>query len=174
VPREDKKQPGSDDRDRRQGKFPAALFEFLADTTRAVLNLALGGGVASLSKYPLDSFARGRRHSQSRLAIADHSPIVSENAPKGVLTYIRQLYFDTALSPSRYAMRPVLDLAGPKHIVFGSDFPYVHGEALDFEVEQFDQLDVFDEATKWMVAKQNALELFPRLAQKTAAPSTHD
>jgi hypothetical protein len=42
------------------------------------------------------------------------------------------------------------------------------------EVEQFDQLDVFDEATKSLVAKQNALELFPWLAQKTVAPSTHD
>jgi predicted TIM-barrel fold metal-dependent hydrolase len=147
-------------------KFLAALFEFLADTTRAVLNLALGG---TLHHYPnirwILSHAGGAIPSHAwRWALADHSPIVSENAPKGVLTYIRQLYFDTALSPSRYAMRPVLDLAGPKHIVFGSDFPYVHGEVLDFEVEQFDQLDVFDEATKSLVAKQNALELFPRFA----------
>src|SRR5262249_431813 len=70
--------------------------------------------------------------------------------------------------PSPYAMRPVLDLAGRKHIVFGSDFPYVHGDVLDFEIQQLDQLEVFDEATRSMVARQNALELFPRLARKTA------
>jgi predicted TIM-barrel fold metal-dependent hydrolase len=66
-------------------------------------------------------------------------------------------------------MRPVLDLAGPRHIVFGSDFPYVHGDVLDFEIQQFDQLDAFDEPTRSMAARQNALELFPRLARKTAA-----
>jgi len=152
-------------------KFPAALFEFLADTTRAVLNLTLSG---TLDRYPnirwILAHAGGAIPSHAwRWALADRSPIVKENAPKGVLTYIRQLYFDTALSPSRYAMRPVLDLAGPKHIVFGSDFPYVHADVLDFEIQQLDQLDVFDEATKSMVATQNVLELFPRLARKTAA-----
>jgi len=104
-----------------------------------------------------------------RWALADRSPIVKESTPKGLLTCIRQLYFDTALSSSRYAMRPVLDLAGPKHIVFGSDFPFVHADVVDFEIQQLDQLDVFDEATKSMVATQNVLELFPRLGRKTAA-----
>jgi 6-methylsalicylate decarboxylase len=94
---------------------------------------------------------------------------VKKNAPKGVLTYLRQLYFDTALSPSPYAMRPALDLAGSKHILFGSDFPYVHGDVLDFEIEQFDQLEVFDQVTRSMVVRTNALALFPRLAQKAAA-----
>jgi predicted TIM-barrel fold metal-dependent hydrolase len=128
-----------------------------------VLNLALSG---TLHRYLnirwILSHAGGAIASHAwRWALADRSPIVKENAPKGVLTYIRQLYFDRALSPSRYAMRPVLDLAGPKHIVFGSDFPYVHGDVLDFEIEQFEQLDVFDEATKSMVAKRNTLQLFP-------------
>jgi 6-methylsalicylate decarboxylase len=106
-------------------KFPAAVFEFLADTTRAVLNLALGG---TLHRYPnirwILSHAGGAIPSHAwRWALADHSPIVSENVPKGVLTYIRHLYFDTALSPSRYAMRPVLDLAGPKQIVLTATSP---------------------------------------------------
>jgi predicted TIM-barrel fold metal-dependent hydrolase len=152
-------------------KFPAALFEFLADTTRAVLNLTLSG---TLHRYPnirwILSHAGGAIPSHAwRWALADRSPIVRQNASRGVLTYIRQLYFDTALSPSHYAMRPVLDLAGPKHIVFGSDFPYVHAEVLDFEIQQLDGLDIFDDTTRSMVAKQNAFDLFPRLAHKTAA-----
>jgi 6-methylsalicylate decarboxylase len=152
-------------------KFSAALFEFLADATRAALNLTLSG---TLHRYPnirwILAHAGGAIPSHARRwALADHSPIVKQNAPKGVLAYIRALYFDTALSPSLYAMRPVLDLPGPRHVVFGSDFPYVHGDVLDFEIEQFDRLDVFDEATRSIVAKQNALELFPRLARKSAA-----
>ena len=152
-------------------KFPAALFEFLADTTRAVLNLALSG---ALHRYPhirwVLSHAGGAIPSHAwRWALADRSPIVKKNAPQGVLTYLRQLYFDTALSPSPYAMRPALDLAGSKHILFGSDFPYVLGDVLNFEIEQFDQLEVFNEVIRSMVVRANALALFPRLAQKAAA-----
>ena len=66
-------------------------------------------------------------------------------------------------------MRPALDLAGSKHILFGSDFPYVDGDVLDFEIEQFDQLEVFDQVTRSMIVMTNALALFPRLAQKAAA-----
>jgi predicted TIM-barrel fold metal-dependent hydrolase len=126
-------------------KFPAALFEFLADTTRCVLNLSLSG---TLHRYPnirwILSHAGGAVACHAwRWALADRTPVVRANAPSGVLSYIRKLYFDTALSPSRYAMRPVLGLAGPDHILFGSDFPFVHGDVLDFEIQQLDELDVF-------------------------------
>src|SRR5207249_2134168 len=85
-------------------------FGFFADTTRAVLNLALSG---TLHRYPhirwVLSHAGGAIPSHAwRWALADRSPIVKKNAPQGVLTYLRQLYFDTALSPSPYAMRPAL------------------------------------------------------------------
>jgi predicted TIM-barrel fold metal-dependent hydrolase len=147
-------------------KFPAALFEFLADTTRAVLNLTLSG---TLHRCPnirwILSHAGGVVPAHAwRWALADRHPIVQKNAPKGVLAYLRELYFDTALSPSPYALRPVLDLAGPKHILFATDFPYVHDEILKFEMEEFNQLDVFDAATRRAVTETNALDLFPRLA----------
>ena len=146
-------------------KFPAALFEFLVDTTRCVLNLSLSG---TLHRYPnirwILSHAGGAVACHAwRWALADGSPIVEHNAPNGVLSYIRKLYFDTALSPSAYAMRPVLDLAGPDHVLFGSDFPYVHGDVLDFEIRQLDELDVFDNAAREAMLRNNALNLFPRL-----------
>jgi 6-methylsalicylate decarboxylase len=145
-------------------KFPEALFEFLADTTRAVLNLTLSG---TLERNPnirwILSHAGGAIPSHAwRWALADRNPIVEKNAPKGVLAYLRQLYFDTALSPSRYAMKPAIDLAGSNHIVFGSDFPYVHGEVLDFEIKELDQLDVFDADARQAMTRTNALSLFPR------------
>jgi predicted TIM-barrel fold metal-dependent hydrolase len=59
-------------------------------------------------------------------------------------------------------MKPAIDLAGPKHIVFGSDFPYVHGDVLDFEIKQLDQLDVFDADARQAMTRANALSLFPR------------
>ena len=87
---------------------------------------------------------------------------MQKNAPDGVLSYLSRLYFDTALSPSRNAMRPVLDLAGPDRVLFASDYPYVHGDVLDFEITELDQLDVFDGASREKMTRGNALNLFPR------------
>jgi len=148
-------------------KFPAALFEFLADTTRCALNLTLSG---TLHRYPnirwILSHAGGAVACHTwRWALADLSPAVKINAPNGVLSYIRKFCFDTALSPSRYAMRPVLDLAGPDHVLFGTDFPYVHGDVLEFEIQQIDELDVFDDATRQAMLQTNAMRLFPRLTK---------
>ena len=67
-------------------------------------------------------------------------------------------------------MRPVMDLAGPDHVLFGSDFPYVHGDVLDFEIRQLDELDVFDDAAREAMLRTDAMKLFPRL-RKNSAPS---
>jgi predicted TIM-barrel fold metal-dependent hydrolase len=47
--------------------------------------------------------------------------------------------------------------------LFGSDFPYVHGDVLEFEIQQLDELDVFDDTTREAMLRTNAIKLFPRL-----------
>jgi predicted TIM-barrel fold metal-dependent hydrolase len=56
----------------------------------------------------------------------------------------------------------MMDRYGIQHIVFGSDFPYVHGNVLDFEIKELDQLDVFDADARQAITRTNALSLFPR------------
>jgi 6-methylsalicylate decarboxylase len=151
--------------------FPEAFFEFIADTTRAVLNLALSG---TLERYPdirwIFSHAGGAIPALAwRWTLADHHPHFSKPVPQGILTYLRRLYYDTAVSPSPYALKPVLDLAGPTQLVFGSDFPYLDGPVLAAEVETLDRLDVFDAATRPAMEETNALALFPRLAAAVCA-----
>lgn len=152
-------------------EFPEAFFEFIADTTRAVLNLTLSG---TLERYPdirwIFSHAGGAIPALAwRWTLADHHPKFSKRVPQGILTYIRRLYYDTAVSPSPYALKPVLELAGSAQIVFGSDFPYLDGPVLSAEVETLDRLDVFDAASRAAMEETNALALFPRL---TSANST--
>ena len=152
-------------------EFPEALFEFIADTTRAVLNLALSG---TLERYPdirwIFSHAGGAIPALAwRWTMADHDPHFSQRVPKGVLTYLRRLYYDTAVSPSPHALKPVLDLAGPAQLAFGSDYPYLPPPLVAAEVEGLERLDVFDAATRPMMEETNALALFPRLAPASAS-----
>lgn len=145
---------------------PGTLFEFIADTTRAVLNLVLSG---TLERYPdirwILSHAGGAVPFLAwRWTLAEHVPALKAKVPQGVLAYLRRLYYDTTLSPSPYAMKPVMDLAGPSQILFGSDFPYAPLPVVAAEVEALERLDVFDAATRPAMEETNALALFPRLA----------
>jgi predicted TIM-barrel fold metal-dependent hydrolase len=147
-------------------EIPGTLFEFIADTTRAVLNLVLSG---TLERYPdirwILSHAGGAVPFLAwRWTLAEHVPAFKAKVPKGVLTYLRRLYYDTTLSPSPYAMKPVMDLAGPSQILFGSDFPYAPPPVIAAEVEGLERLDVFDAVTRRAMEEANALALFPRLA----------
>ncbi len=155
--------------------FPDALFEFIADTTRAVLNLALSG---TLERYPNIRWILAHSGGAApflawRLALADHDPRFANRMPQGMTTYLRRFFYDTALSPSPYAMKPVMDLAGPNQIVFGSDFPYATDALVATEVHELDRLEVFDAATRQAMERGNALKLFPRLAVRLAAQKSN-
>ena len=152
-------------------EFPEAMFEFIADTTRAVLNLAMTG---TLERYPdirwIFSHAGGAIPSLSwRWTLADRDPHFAPRMPRGILTYLRRLYYDTAVSLSPHALKPVLDLAGPTQLVFGSDYPYLPSPMVAAEVEGLERLDIFDEVTRPMMEEANALALFPRLAAANTA-----
>ena len=92
--------------------MPGFYIEFLFDTTRAVANLVTKG---TLERFPnirwILSHAGGTvPYIAWRLSLADFNPKVSAAAPRGILHYLKSLYYDTALSTSPYAMRAVLEL----------------------------------------------------------------
>lgn len=143
---------------------PGFLTEFVFDTTRAVVNMVLSG---VLERYPrirwILSHAGGVVPFIAwRLSLADLMPEFKEKVPQGVLTYLRRFYYDTALSPSRYSLVPVIELAGTSQIVFGSDYPYSPKKLVKTQISTLDQLDLFDVPSLEALGRGNALQLFPR------------
>jgi len=148
---------------------PHFMVEFLCDTTRAAVNLVLSG---TMERYPdirwILSHAGGfLPYIAWRVSLANNLPAFANKAPQGVLTYIRRFYFDTALSPSPFAMAALKELVDPGHILFGSDFPFAPGIIVGAEVKTLGELTVFDEATKAGIDRGHALKLFPQFAAKS-------
>jgi len=144
--------------------IPFFMVEFLCDTTRAATNLILSG---TLARYPdirwILSHAGGFLPFIAwRVALADNFPHFQANAPEGVLTYVRRFYYDTALSPSPFAMAALKALVDPSHILFGSDFPFAPAPLIGLEVAAMGDLQTFDAATKAGIDRGHALSLFPR------------
>ncbi|MGW8142684.1 amidohydrolase family protein [Sphingomonas zeae] len=151
--------------------IPDFLIEFLCDTTRAATNLILNGTV---ERYPGIRFILAHAggflpYVAWRLSLANELPATIRHAPKGVLHYVRRFYFDTALSPSPFAMAALKELVDPSHILFGSDFPFAPEAAVGMEIKTLDGLSVLDPVTLAGVDRENALKLFPRHAAAVGA-----
>ena len=145
-------------------KIPGFFIEFLFDTTRAVTNLLFTG---AFERYPNIRWIIAHAGATIpyivwRLSLAEGLPQFRERIPRGVATYLKRLYYDTALSPSPNAMASLLELTDPSHILFGSDFPFAPAPVVEAEVDALDRLSVFTPEIRRKVDCENALALFPR------------
>jgi predicted TIM-barrel fold metal-dependent hydrolase len=148
----------------------AFTLEFVVDTTRAAANLVFrgvterfpdirwilshAGGVVPFIGYRLQRGWKGR-------------PDAVEAAPRGALSYLREMYFDTALSASPWALPALLDFAGPDRVLLGTDFPFVQPPAVEEQsgaLEEF--LDSRQPGVRSAIESGNALTLFPTVAER--------
>jgi predicted TIM-barrel fold metal-dependent hydrolase len=105
----------------------APLFEFLADTTRAVLNLVTEG---VLDRYPnvrwvvphCGAFVPEVAHRMDGISHVLVPAGLMSNVD--VLLAVRSLYFDLAGDAEPVMLDALLKVADPTHLLYGSDWPY--------------------------------------------------
>ena len=113
-----------------QGIFttgPAPLFEYIADTTRAVLNLMAHGVI---DRYPHNRWVVP--HAGSFVpAIAHRLTGISQvlvpaglMEPINVMENLRSLYWDLAGDARPVMLEGLMHIANPEHLLYGSDTPY--------------------------------------------------
>ncbi|TGN16800.1 amidohydrolase family protein [Leptospira ilyithenensis] len=146
--------------------IPGFILEFLCDTTRAAVNLIYSG---TMEKYPnikwILSHAGGfLPYVAWRVSLGNLLPEIAEKTPWGILTYLKRFYFDTALSPSPYAMAALLELVDIDHILFGSDFPFAPELLLTNQTEELQSLKQIDEPSLQNIKRDHSLKLFPQLS----------
>jgi 6-methylsalicylate decarboxylase len=144
---------------------PEFVVEFLCDTTRAALNLILTG---TKEKYPQIQWILAHAggfipYIAWRASLLDFHSKFSEKAPKGVINYLKEFYYDTALSPSPYSMKTLVELVGFDKILFGSDFPYAPSVATESQILILDQSMYISKEEKESLYFVNSLKLFPSL-----------
>ncbi|WP_285961778.1 amidohydrolase family protein [Pseudomonas tohonis] len=145
---------------------PGHLLEFACDTSRAAVNLILGG---TLERYPRIDWilANGGGflpYVAWRVSLANALPEFADSAPQGVLSYLRRFYFDTALAAASPSMAVLRELVEPAHILFGSDFPQAPAELVATQVQQLAGSELWSPALKAGIGRGHALSLFPRFA----------
>ncbi|MEG1708117.1 MAG: amidohydrolase family protein [Acinetobacter sp.] len=146
---------------------PGFILEFLPDTTRAAVNLITSG---VMERYPNIQFILAHAggflpYVAWRVSLGNLMSEMNQNAPQGILTYIKRFYFDTALSPSPYAMSALKELVGTDRILFGSDFPFAPAPISHMQTRSLDDLPIFNDLDQYKIQRSNALTLFPQYKQ---------
>jgi 6-methylsalicylate decarboxylase len=152
-------------------RIPYGLIEFMADTSRAVTQLLMNG---VFERYPRIRWIVSHAgamvpYIHFRLKYLDLKPELMARAPKGVVHYLQNLYYDTALSTSEAAFSALQHFAKPDHILFGSDNPLVDERVVKMEDAAFSASKVLDSKWQKAIARDNALKLFPRFKESPLA-----
>jgi predicted TIM-barrel fold metal-dependent hydrolase len=140
-----------------------ATIEYMFDTVRAITSLLYSG---TLSRCPDIRFIFSHNGSavpllQDRItAPMKANPKLAARAPNGPLHDLRRLYFETAGSVLPESFCALLRLVSTRSVLFGTDYPLgrmTAQQTLDGLLEQG-----FDAEDLQLVARGNALRLFPR------------
>jgi predicted TIM-barrel fold metal-dependent hydrolase len=142
-------------------ELPGYMIEFVFDTTRAVANLITSG---TMERFPdirfILSHAGGTvPYVAWRLSLCDFVLDKAGKFPQGTLHYLKQFYYDTALSPSPYMLGSVRELIGTDRLLFGSDYPFAPDLLVHVEVSELAALGL-SEAESAAVGAGNARALF--------------
>src|SRR5262245_17675852 len=150
--------------------LPAPLIDFIFDTTRAVTNLIYNG---TLERYPDIAFILSHAggavpYLAWRIALFSGMQLgLGDKAPQGAITFLKRLYYDTALSAVPYALRSLQELVDPSHVLFGSDYPFAPEPITIATIKGLNEYDGFDVQARSAIERDNALRLFPRLQTKS-------
>lgn len=153
---------------------PGFAAEFTFDTTRAVANLIWTG---TAERCPRVRFVLSHAGGTApflawRWSLLDHHPTIgaelATRAPRGVLHYLRQFHYDTALSANPHALRSLCELVGPSNILFGSDYPFAPEIVTRISIDGLAAYDAFDAAALRLIERDNALALLPGLRARIA------
>ena len=148
-------------------RWPAFIMEYLFDTTRAAVNMVLGG---TIDRYPDIKFilphAGGTLpYFAWRLA---STPVIDPTMPQWsreeFAAKLKHFWYDTALASGPTTMGALKTVADPDKIVFGSDWPFVQAPLVAQAVAAHLTQGLHSDAERAAIDRGNALKLFPMFA----------
>ncbi len=161
--------------------IPNAIVEATFETTRSITNwiytgasdkyqnirfiLSHGGGTIPYVAWRLSLIKYGQGYGQE-FKKAPGSTLfydwIIKGGPESGLNILRNMYYDTALTSSPYALKAMQELTGHKKILIGSDFPFAEKLA-PINLKDLRKYEGFTKEELSYIEYYNALNIFPNL-----------
>ncbi len=146
---------------------PVPLFEFLADTTRAVLNLVSNGVIL---RYPNIKWIIPHCGSFLPNIYDRYLGISKVLIPQGMMEDVdidesfKKLYFDLSGNPAPNLLRWLLTIATEDHILYGSDYPFTSEKQIEMNLDKLQKmLDEDDlKSYKSLILRENGKKLLKK------------
>jgi len=136
---------------------PRPMIEFFFDTTRAVVDLILGGTVAAHPNVELMIPHAGATLPMVADRVGAFAMVLGTDPPIDVLRDLRRLHFDLAGYPLPRQLDALLTLTEADHLHYGSDYPFTPEFAAAGAKDRLQQHGVLDGL------RTNTERLFPTL-----------
>jgi 6-methylsalicylate decarboxylase len=145
--------------------WPGFMIEYPFDTTRAAVNLVFSGA--------LERFARIRfilSHAGGTLPFLawrlSVTPMIdkrlTQRSRADIFAAFKMFWYDNALASGIESMGTLSRIAAKDRILFGSDWPFCDDRVVAEEVKDFTAPDFLAADAAAMIARENALKLFPQ------------
>ena len=145
---------------------PAPLADYVFDTTRTALNMALNGVMTRFPamKVILSHGGGFLPYAAYRFAALTATAVDPDRIAESVIADLKRFYFDTALAASPSALPALLAFAEPGHVLYGTDWPFANERAGSYFNEFLDDYQHFSDGEAEGIERGSAEVLFPRLA----------
>ncbi|MEV0278925.1 amidohydrolase family protein [Streptomyces sp. NPDC050610] len=149
---------------------PAPVADYVFDTTRTALNMALNGVLSRHRKVKVILSHGGGflPYAAYRFAGLNATALDTSRTAEDVIHDLKRFYFDTALAASPSSLPSLLAFAEPGHVLYGSDWPFAPQEAGTYYNRFLETYPDFAPGQAEAIDRGNAEALFPRLAQPKA------
>jgi 6-methylsalicylate decarboxylase len=147
--------------------WPGFMIEYPFDTTRAAVNLLFSGALERFSniRFILSHAGGTLPFIAWRLSVA---PMIDarlkQRTRDEIFAGLKTFWYDNALASGPQPMGALARIAAHERIVFGSDWPFCNARVVTEEVADFSAGDFLDAEAFAMIARDNALKLFPQRA----------
>ncbi len=145
---------------------PLAMQEYLAEATRAVSNMISRNVLARYNNIKVVVPHCGAYLPLAIPRMKSLTPVMQKNKMVGEIDYeanLATLYYDLAGAHSPEAIRMLLTITSPDHLLYGSDYPYVAPQMLTQSLRRMKQyLTTEDDLAPYreMILWKNAHRLF--------------
>ena len=145
---------------------PRPMIEFPFDTTRCVVDLALGGTLAAHPnvKLVVPHVGSALPVLVDRVAGFTKAIAPGDGPPVNVVGLLAGLHYDVAGDATPRAIQALLTLTTPERLLFGTDFPFPPPPVIEILAGKLLASEALDERSRRLMLSENARALFPRLA----------
>jgi 6-methylsalicylate decarboxylase len=154
--------------------YPVSLIEFIFETTRTIVNMMLSGTLARYPNLrvivPHAGAALPVLAGRIELLLKAGAPVDKDASPD-IRAVLRELHYDLAGAPVPEALSVLLQIADPKKLHYGSDWPFTPLQNCEQLLKQLNETPLLSDEVRAAAMTTNAHSLFAhRLGVATLPP----